>query len=270
MVLNLIAAQRLFHQPRLRVGAIQDGTSRQGVGIALPGRTEILLDAVGDEERFVLAVGGLVVADQRAALARGEERLALALDVVGDHGRCAFQVVLFQADGAHLGEVLLELEDVADVGAAPTVDGLVLVADYADVMGRPGQQLHQLVLRAVGVLVLVDQQIFVTPVVAFADIGSNLQQAHGLQQQIIEVERVGLEELLAVDLEDVRDLFFHRVGRGEEVLLRIDHVVLGPADAAESDARLELLVVDGQALERGLDDGLLVGLVVDGEGAGEA
>jgi hypothetical protein len=68
----------------------------------------------------------------------------------------------------------------------------------------------------------------------------------------------------------VRDLLFHRVGRGEEVLLRIDHVVLGPGDAAQRDARLELLVVDAQALERGLDDGLLVGLVVDGEGAREA
>ncbi len=137
VVLDLVAAQRLFHQPRLRVGAIEHGAAREiflGAGFA-----EVSLDAVGDEERFVLAVGSFVVADERAALAGGPERLALALGVVRDDGDCAFEddlggaVVLFEADGADLGKVLLELEDVLDVGAAPAVDGLVLVADDADV-----------------------------------------------------------------------------------------------------------------------------------------
>jgi 4-diphosphocytidyl-2C-methyl-D-erythritol kinase len=95
------------------------------------------------------------------------------------------------------GEVLLELEDVLDVGAAPAVDGLVFIADHADVAVRAGEQLHQLVLRAVGVLVLVDQQVFVAAVVAFAHLGRRLEQAHGFEQQIVEVERVGLRQLLA-------------------------------------------------------------------------
>jgi hypothetical protein len=47
-------------------------------------------------------------------------------------------------------------------------------------------------------------------------------------------------------------------------------VVLGPGDAAEGYAGFEGLVVDAETLEGGFDDGLLVGLVVDGEGAGEA
>jgi len=68
----------------------------------------------------------------------------------------------------------------------------------------------------------------------------------------------------------VRDLLFHRVGGSEEVLLRVDHMVLGPGDAAEGYARLELLVVDAEAFERGLYDGLLIGFVVDGESAREA
>ena len=137
-------------------------------------------------------------------------------------------------------------------------------------MRGTGEQLHQFVLRAVGVLVFVDQEVSETPVIAFADFGGDLEQAHGFQQQIVEVQRIGLEQLLAIDLEDVRDLLFHGIGRGEEVLLRIDHVILRPRDPAQRHARLQLLVVHGQPLERGLDHGLLVGLVVNGEVAGEA
>ena len=102
------------------------------------------------------------------------------------------------------------------------------------------------------------------------DLGGGLQQANGLEQQVVEVEGVGFEELLLVDLEDVGDLLFHGVGGREEVLLRIDHVVLRPGDSAQRDAGLERLVVDAEPLERLLDYGLLIGLVVDGEGAGEA
>ena len=68
----------------------------------------------------------------------------------------------------------------------------------------------------------------------------------------------------------MRDLFFHRVGAGEEVFLGVDHVILGPGDATESDAWLERFVVDAQALDGLLDDRLLIGFVVDGEGSREA
>jgi len=145
VVLDLIAAQGLFHESRLRIGAVEDGAAgRVFSGAAVCG-AEILLDAVGDEEGFVLAVGRLVEADHGAALARGEERLSLALGVVGDDGGRAFEddlggaIVLFEANGSDVGEVLLELQNVLDVGAAPTVDGLVLVADDADVARGPAR-----------------------------------------------------------------------------------------------------------------------------------
>ena len=57
---------------------------------------------------------------------------------------------------------------------------------------------------------------------------------------------------------------------GEVVLLRIDHVVFGPGDAAKNSARRELLGVETHAAHDLLDDALLVVFVVDGEGACEA
>ena len=101
-------------------------------------------------------------------------------------------------------------------------------------------------------------------------LGGGLQQANGLEQEVVEVEGVGFEELLLVDLEDVGDFLFDGVGAREEVLLRVDHVVLRPADSSQRDSGLESLVVDGEPLECWLDYGLLIGLVIDGEVAGEA
>ena len=178
VVLDLVAAESFFHETRLRVGAVEDGAARgfDGVVGAGGGFAKVFGDAVGDEEGFVFAVGGFVVADERAAFARGEEVLAFALRVLRDDGGGAFEddlrgaVVLLEADGAGVGKIFFELEDVLDVGAAPGVDGLVFIADDADV-AVGAEELHELVLGAVGVLVLVDEEIFVAAVVTLADFG---------------------------------------------------------------------------------------------------
>ena len=68
-------------------------------------------------------------------------------------------VVLLEPDHRGAGEVLLEAQDVADLGAAPAVDRLVVVADAADVAVAAGEQPQPEVLRDVGVLVLVDEDV---------------------------------------------------------------------------------------------------------------
>ena len=192
------------------------------------------LDAVGDEESLVFAVGSLVVADQRTALAVGPQLLAFALDIVGDHRASGLQnhlsgaVVLLQPDDAGVGKVFLKFKNVADVGAAPGINALVLVAHRADVLSLAGEQLHQLVLGAVGVLVLIDQQIAVAALVALAGFRGDFEQANGLQQQVVEVEGVAFEQLGLVALEDVGDAFAVGIPGAEVILLRIDHVALGP------------------------------------------
>ena len=144
MVLETIAAHGLFKQPRLRICAVEHGGARSFTArvFGTTGLAQIFCNVVGGEERFVFAVGGLVVADLGAALARSPKVLAFAADVVRDHGRRCLQnilrgaVVLFEADDLRLGKILLEFEDVADVGATPGVNRLVFIADGADVVPR--------------------------------------------------------------------------------------------------------------------------------------
>ena len=112
-------------------------------------------------------------------------------------------VVLLQAHHARVREVALEVEDVADVGAAPGVDGLVDVAHDEDVAVRVGEQAHDAVLRVVRVLVLVDEQVVERALPALAHVVEALQQVDAAHQQVVEVHRVGGVQAALVELEDV-------------------------------------------------------------------
>ena len=238
VVVQAVAAQSLFQQTRLRVGAIEDGAL-----FSRPSRARSRAhrgDEVGGKERLVLAVGRVVETDLAAALARRPQILSLALKVVGDHGRSGLEdglggaVVLLEADDLGLGKILFEVEDVVDVGAAPGVDRLILIADGAEVVMGSGEGAHDLVLRTVGVLILIDEHVLEAALIFFARGGVGLEQADALQQQVVEVQSVGLEQLIFVNFVDVRDALHLGIGGVQIHLLRILHVVLGRGDEAET------------------------------------
>jgi len=66
-------------------------------------------------------------------------------------------VVLLQLDDLELGEIALQSGQILRPRSAPGVDRLVVVADRGEAAGRTDELTHELVLGAVGVLVLVDE-----------------------------------------------------------------------------------------------------------------
>ena len=96
----------------------------------------------GDELGFVEIVAGAVVEDARAARLLGVEPLLLAILVLGDDRRGGVEnhlrraVVALEPHDRRFGKVVLEVEDVLEVGAAPLVDRLVRVADDAQIAMR--------------------------------------------------------------------------------------------------------------------------------------
>src|SRR5260370_26381185 len=103
-----------------------------------------VLDLLADDAGLLLGVPGGGHRHLLASLALRTQRLAETAFVVGDEmGGCGKNmggraVVALQAD--HLGarKILLETQDVVDLGAAPAIDRLVVVADAADVLGGAG------------------------------------------------------------------------------------------------------------------------------------
>ena len=100
-------------------------------------------------------------------------------------------VVLLKAHDRRLGVVALERQDVADVGPAKGVDALGVVAHDAEVLVAGRQHLGEAILGVVGVLVLVDMQIGPALLVRLEDLRLFLEEADGVEEEVVEVHRVG-------------------------------------------------------------------------------
>ena len=79
--------------------------------------------------------------------------------VSGLHDGLCAAVVLLQLAQLCIGVILLEVQDIADVRSAEGVDGLCIVAHYADMLVCFCQALNDHILRTVGVLVLIHEDV---------------------------------------------------------------------------------------------------------------
>ena len=129
------------------------------------------------------------------------------------------------------------------------------------------QQLQQPVLGAVGVLVLVDEHAAEVAAVALADVGEQLEQVDGADQQVVEVHRVGVVHPLLVERVDVGDRLLEERALLLAVGLGVEQPVLRAGDLALDRARRKALRVDLELVHAALDHPQRVGLVVDREAA---
>jgi hypothetical protein len=201
----------------------------------------------------------------------GPQVLGLALAVVRDdrvrgaEDRVRGAVVLLQRDDRRLAEVALELEDVADVGAAERVDRLVRVPHDHDVPVLFGQELEQPVLRVVRVLVLVHEDVAERLLPALLRLGEPLQDLDGQHQEVVEVDRVRAEEPPLIEVVDVGDGLVVEGLHPIPVLGRADQLVLRRRDVLVDALGREPLRVALELLQRLLHHPDLVGRVVDRE-----
>jgi hypothetical protein len=120
-------------------------------------------------------------------------------------------VVLREHDLFCLGIVGLEVGEDARVGAAPRVDGLVGVAGDAQVPAFLGQQAGELVLVPVDVLELVHEDVGEPPAPGVEGAAAVLEHPHGLDEQVVEVERVRFLEDLLVALAGADEVVLERL-----------------------------------------------------------
>ena len=113
-----------------------------------------LLDLLADGAGFLLGIPGAGDGDLLARHVVGAQRLAEPAFVVGDQMRGGGEdvagraVIALQPDHLGAGKIVLEAQDVVDLGAAPAIDRLVVVADAADVFGAGAARLSPLPERA--------------------------------------------------------------------------------------------------------------------------
>ena len=259
--------EALLERAGLKPGAHQNRDVVERTPVALLG-----LDLLADEARLLLVVPQGRDAHARARLALGPQGLAQARAIAGDQARGGAQnvpgraIVALEAD--HLGarKILLEAQDVADLGAAPAVDRLVVVPDAGDVPVALGEQPQPKVLGDVGVLVLVDQDGAKAPLVVGQDLGLLAEQGQAVQQQVAEVAGVQRQEALLVG-----GIELARAPEREIVDLRFRHLggrlaaVLAALDDRQQGARGPAPRVEVRGLDHLLQETQLVVGIEDGE-----
>jgi hypothetical protein len=237
-------AEGLLEGLRLRVGAVEDADFARALAfVAHEAR-----DLARDPARLDLGRRREDDAHGVATRPLGEEHLlvarlrALRDDGVGDgEDGGARAVVLLELDDVSAGEVVLELEDVAHVGAAPAVDGLVVVADDAEVLVLLAEGADERELRAVRVLVLVDEDVAVARPPAREDVGARLPERDDTANEVVEVVGPeGPERRLVAGIDEAHDLGVV-VALADGDVLGLLEGVLGVRDAREDRGRVEAL-----------------------------
>jgi hypothetical protein len=179
-------------------------------------------------------------------------------------------VIALEANHFGVRKVARKTEKDGNVSAAPAVDGLVFVANHADVLVRADEQAKQIVLDAVGVLIFVDVNVLKAVSPFFADLRRFAKQTRGAEQEIVEVERFALREDFFVLCENVGGMaHVGRVGFGTQHFRSLG-VIFGEADLAEDGAGLQLFVFEIEATHGKFDGGELVGVVEDRKIRGQA
>src|SRR2546422_3350926 len=142
---------------------------------------------------------------------------------------------------------------------------LVVISHHADVAVLLREGADDEILRAVGILVFVDEDVLEAILILLFDVRRLAKQSHDLQQQVVKIQGVLLPQRALVSVKDARyDLLIPAVGpfRVGEV---VDAFVFGPIDQGEDDGRREAALVQPQVFEALADHGPLVVLVEDQE-----
>src|ERR1700746_1441260 len=158
-VAQAAAAEGFFKCTGLEVGAIFDGAGLIGIVI------EQLLQFLGDKFGLGLRVARFEVAKIGSGGLFGAQSFAKAVGIIFyDRAGCVQNalrgtVIAFEANDFGFWKIAREAGDNREICSAPAVDGLVFVADDADVVVRADEQAQQIVLHTVGVLIFVDVNV---------------------------------------------------------------------------------------------------------------
>ena len=156
-------------------------------------------------------IWGDEAAEGRAAFARRPEAFGLARGVVMNDGIGGVEddgggaVIFFEADDGGAGEVAFEVKDVAEFGAAPAVDGLIIVTDDAEVTVFAGELMQEIELQGVGVLIFVNKNVCKLGAIVVADGAMLLEQAQRQEKEVFKIHGISAAQGGEITFPDTAD-----------------------------------------------------------------
>ena len=147
-------------------------------------------------------------------------------------------VILHQHNGSGIRIILLKIHNIADICTTPAINGLIRIANYAEIAIATGQKGSKLILCSIGILILIHQHIPEPSLIPLPNFLIFLQKGNSHQQQIIKVQGIIFSQHCLVFLIYLSYLFLVKImGLGFKGCWT-QHLVLGIgngiADAAGS------------------------------------
>ena len=237
---NHIVRDGIQHEPflqcaGLRVGPVED---REIAAAKMSVRPHLPRDVTSDEHGLFPGRIELLQVEFRALAPVCPEGFLLSLYIVSDHRVRGVEhilrgtVILLEFDNKRIRIYLFKIQNVADVGASEAVDGLVVIADNAEIAVSVSEEPYQLKLRSVGVLILIHHDIAESVLIIGQHFVVGVKQFHGQHEQVVKIQRIVLFESFLIFVVGVRDpliaetdacVFF-------PVLQRSDQLVFGRGD----------------------------------------
>ncbi len=174
-------------------------------------------------------------------------------------------IVVLQVDDFGVRPIVLEVQDVRHIGAAPSVNRLIVIPHDTEISVSQRQVFGDPILAAVGVLVFVDEHMIVVGRFFVADRGVLVEQRFGLQQQIVEVHRPASSQGILVATIGGGGKVFAVGRRDVGRLLRLNRRVLPAADDRQHVARSQRRAGQPQFAQDAAGQRFLVAAIVDRE-----
>src|SRR5690606_1324678 len=180
-------------------------------------------------------------------------------------------IILLQLKNLQVGIIFFKIEDILDIGSSEGVDALSIVAHYTDVFVDGGQFTDNQVLRKIGILILIDHEVFKLVLVFMQYIGKLPKQHVRFKQQIIKIHgarfvtTLGIRKVdlsqLSTSIGKIFCLYLFVTG----ILLCRDQVVLRRGDPVIYKIRIVQLVVQLHLLQDTANKALAIICIVNGK-----
>ena len=174
-------------------------------------------------------------------------------------------VILLEPDYRRARKILFEPQDIAHFGTAPAINRLIVIAHTTDVLVPPRQEAQPEILRDVGILILVHEDIAEPALVLSEHVIVLLKDRDHMQEQIAEIDRVQLVQAGLILPVERRSLAV--IGaplRGGQIVGR-PGAVLPLVDDPRQHPRGPAFVVNARRLYQLLEQAQLVVCVQNGE-----
>ena len=168
--------------------------------------------------------------------------------------------------------VLLEIQDILDLGSTERIDGLRIITDDTDVLMELTELLQDEILGEIRILILIDHYVVESSCYRLQRSRIVAQQYVHIQQDIIKIHDTRHLAFICIQIIDVHDtrLLCRRIilqGIGvASVCRRSDQVVLRHGYTRKHILRLVYLVIKLQLLQAGLYGADRIAGIIDREG----